>query len=225
MEEVKNDLIIEDVEIVEHVVEETSYTDEEIDAMCKQLKEALVQNNYETNTAILELASTIARNSKDYLDNDTYLWTMYTYALKYKELQNVNAERFCYIRMQSVFDAMRKKRPQQKALTFVKSDISDMVVAKVYAETQFMNVEIKSLKKQFLKLDVGMGAVFFFVLMVIFKFSLLTSAIMIGLVLFMNYKMSYNSLVSRYVNEQTAACKNYCPDEEIIKFDLPVYNS
>ena len=33
MEEVKNDLIIEDVEIVEHVVEETSYTDEEIDAI------------------------------------------------------------------------------------------------------------------------------------------------------------------------------------------------
>lgn len=221
MEEVREEIVVEEVE----VMDATTYSDEEIDAMCATLKSNLKSNGFVADETCMDLAYKIAKNSKDYLDNDTYLWTMYTYALSYKKSGNVNAERFCYIRMRSVLDAMCNKREEQKALTFVSSDFPNEAIAKVFAETAFMDDEIKSLKGQFLKLEAAMGISFFGLMIFLFKMSWITALLMIAVILFVNYKVSYGSLVSRFVNEQTSACQEYCNHEELITFDLPVYNS
>ena len=136
MEENKYEAI--DVEVEEEVLEvegemietEPTFSDDEIDSMCLNLKTLLKENNYESNEEIYSLAKSIASNSKEYLDNDTYLWTMYAYASYYRSMNNKNAQRWCEIRMNSVLSAMKGKRTYQKALTFKELGLSNSAAAK-----------------------------------------------------------------------------------------------
>ena len=217
--------VIEETEIKEASSEVSIYSDEEIDSFCIKLKEELRNNDFHNNNASLELAKIIAENSKEYLDNETYLWTMYAYALKYEEEQNINAMRYCFIRMRSVIDAMQGKRKKQKALTFVDSDLPESVIALVIENTVFMEEESKRMKNQFLKMEMVMMVIFAFVIKFILKYSWLMTALLCVLLFMLNYKFSYTSLMQRYHKEQTNACKDFSKDEEIKSFDLPVYNS
>jgi len=233
MEENKNEMYDVEDEIIEteiieeevEVEEESQFSDEEIDTMLLTLKDELKTNNYKINEKAESIAKQIAKNSKDYLDNDTYLWTMFAYTLKYQKENNVNAERYCYIRMKDVLNAMNKKRPQQKALTFKDSDLPEFVIQKSYQDTAFMENEIKNLGGQFIKIEIGIGFLFFAIVKFIFKYSWVVTIAMILLMLYINYRVSYKSIVKKYISEQTKACQNFCKDKELTQFDLPVYNS
>ena len=230
MDENKYDVI--DVEVEEEVIDtyeaeeiidlDSEYSDEEIDSMCLSLKAELNSNNIES---AYKIAQKIAKNSKEYLDNDTYLWTMYAYSLFYKDAGNVNAQRWCEIRMKDVIDAMKNKRLKQKALTFVDTDFPIEVMHEIENNTSFMEREIQSLGKQFVKVELTLGAAFLILVKFVFKYSWLLSFGMIALLMYVNYRVSYKSLVKRYISEQTKACKNFVNDSIIENFDLPVINS
>lgn len=90
MEENKNEMYDVEDEIIEteiieeevEVEEESQFSDEEIDTMLLTLKDELKTNNFKINDKAESIAKQIAKNSKDYLDNDTYLWTMFCIYIK-----------------------------------------------------------------------------------------------------------------------------------------------
>lgn len=236
MDENKNDII--DVEVEEEVVEtipseevesvveeKPSFSDDEIDQKVNELQSELKENGFKANDKVKDLAKTIAQNSKDYLDNNTYLWVMYAYAMKYKEEENKNAERFCYIRMMSVMDASEGKGKKQKALTFESLNITDNMRNDVAEHTAFMKKAASSLKKQFLLMELVMLLVFVVLMVFIFRYSFIVTVAFCALLLFANYMMTYRSLFDRYYKEQTEASKTHCQDQELIEFDLPVFLS
>lgn len=233
MSENKNEII--DVEVEEEVIEtipsepieevhEEKYfhSDEKIDEMVTTLSEELKANDYSANAKCQNLAKEIAENSKEYLDNNTYLWVMYTYAMKYKQEENKNAERFCFIRMMKVLDASEGKGKKQKALTFNPINISETMRNEVSEKTAFMKIAAKSLKKQFLLMELVMMLIFVGLMYFIFHYSFLVTLGFCALLLMVNYMMTYRSLFERYYKEQTEASKGHCQDQELIDFDLPV---
>lgn len=235
----ENKLEIIDAEVSEEVIEvnpkddgvkiptfnEVVYSDEEIDAICGKMKEEIIKNDLHVDDVILKKAKTIARNSKDYLDNDTYLWVFYAYALKYEEEENPNAKRYCFVRMRSVLDAMKHKRTQQKALTFIDSDINDEMEQAIYDNTAFMDKEKRMMYKQFLKMQTMIMAIFVLVVKMLLHYSWIMTLVLCVFLFLINNFVTFRSLCTRYEKNQTEASKAFCKDEELKDFDLPVYNS
>ncbi|MDD3049131.1 MAG: hypothetical protein PHQ89_04050 [Bacilli bacterium] len=221
-----------DVEVVEEAVEvlegeadqeeKPTYTDEEIDEKVVFLKDCLKDNNYEVNDMILRVAKEIAANSKDYLDNDTYLWVMYAYAHKYAQEDNKNSERFCYIRMKNILDAEVGNARKPQALTFVKNTLTASIKEEVEHNTAFMNDVINGIKKQFFMMELVMLVVFAIIIKLILRYDLIMTLVFTAIVGVFNYLFTFRNLKKKYLVNQTNTSKSYCNDDEILAFDRPV---
>ncbi len=215
----------EEMEEVEQVEEEPQFSDEEIDEKVRFLRDSIIDNNYESNDTIARLAKEIATNSKDYLDNDTYLWVMYAYALGYKADGNKNAERFCFIRMQDIIAAENGKDHKPKALTFIQDTLDEHIRKEVVDQTAFMDDVVASIKKQFIMMEAVVLFVFVLILMFLLRYDILTTLVFTGAVALFNVLFTYRRLKKKFFLNQTNTSKSYCQDEELIRFDLPVANS
>ncbi len=213
-----------DAEVVEEVVEtipmeEVEYSDEEIDAMLVTLKCAIQEKD---NLRMNELAKKMAINSKDYLDNDTYLWVMYAYSLRYLAEENTNAARYCYIRMKDVLEATIGKRKKQKALTFIDTTLPTEVITKVYEETEFMVTTLAKVRNQFLMMQVFLVAMFFVLIHFILGYDVYLAVFFSLGLFFLNVKLTFTNIKNKYIQSQTDASKSYSEDDELFEFDLPV---
>ncbi|NCC53897.1 MAG: hypothetical protein EOM11_00200 [Erysipelotrichia bacterium] len=225
-----------DVEVVEEEVEvledgntekpveeeKATYSDSEIDEKVSFLKDCLKDNNYEASDMSNRIAKEIANNSKEYLDNDTFLWVMYAYALKYAKEENKNAERYCYIRMKNILDAEEGKDRKPRALTFVNNSLNEKIKEEVALNTAFMNDVIKGIRKQFLVMEVIMLIIFAFVIKVLLSYTILMTIFFTFVVGAFNYAFTFKNLKKKYYVNQTNTSKSYCQDEELIEFDRPV---
>lgn len=214
-------------EIVVTVVEEENcqknpaFSDEEMDAMREQLKLILQKQNYTSSKKSEQLAKSMAINSKDYLDNDTYLWVMYAYALQYQKNNNGNGENFCYLKMRDVLEAEQGRRKKMAALTFKENTLPEHVNLKVQEKTKFMDEELHRIKKKFFALELGMIAVVALIMVIVFQYSIMMAFAIAMIAGVANILFSYHNLLKKYQNEQIRAIKPYC-DEELIQFDYPV---
>lgn len=220
------EVVEEEVEVLDPSnddVEDTStYSDAEIDEKVAFLKDCLKDNHYEVNDMSNRVAKEIATNSKDYLDNDTYLWVMYTYAHKYKLEGNKNAERYCYIRMKNILDAEDNKSRKPRALTFISNTLTDAIKEEVEKNTEFMIDVVNGIKKQFFLMEIVMLAIFAFVLKVLLRYDIMMTLIFTLVVGVFNYAFTFKNLKKKYYVNQTNTSKSYCNDEELLEFDRPV---
>lgn len=220
------EVVEEEVEVLDTLsedVEETpTYSDQEIDEKVSFLKDSLKDNEYEVNDMSIRVAKEIATNSKDYLDNDTYLWVMYVYARKYKQEDNKNAERYCYIRMKNILDAELNKGRKPRALTFISNTLTDSIKEEVEKNTDFMIDVVNGIKKQFFIMEIVMLAIFAFVLKVLLRYDILMTVIFTLVVGVFNYAFTFKNLKKKYYINQTNTSKSYCNDEELLEFDRPV---
>lgn len=220
------EVVEEEVEVLdtpsEDVEETPTYSDEEIDEKVSFLKDSLKDNDYEVNDMSIRVAKEIATNSKDYLDNDTYLWVMYTYAHKYKQEDNKNAERYCYIRMKNILDAELNKGRKPRALTFISNTLTDAIKEEVEKNTDFMIDVVNGIKKQFFIMELVMLAIFAFVLKILLRYDIVMTAIFTLVVGLFNYAFTFKNLKKKYYINQTNTSKSYCNDEELLEFDRPV---
>lgn len=220
------EVVEEEVEVLETSLNDTldapTYSDEEIDGKVSFLKDSLIDSNYEINDMAEHVAKEIATNSKDYLDNDTYLWVMYTYALKYAKEGNKNAERFCYIRMKNILDAEAGKGKKPRALTFISNTLPENVRKEVEVNTEFMVDVVNGIKKQFFMMEVVMLVIFACVIKFLLNYDILMTIIFTLVVGVFNYLFTFNNLKKKYYINQTNTSKSYCNEEELIKFDQPV---
>lgn len=229
-----------DVEVVEEEVEiipdgpqenmepnevEPQFTDQEVDEKVRFLKDSIIDNNYQSNETIARLAKELAQNSKEYLDNDTYLWVMYAYALGYRESDNKNAERFCFIRMSDVIAAENGKEHKPKALTFTANTLDEHILKEVVDNTAFIEDVVAGIKKQFIMMEAVVLLVFVLILMFLLRYDLMTTLLFTGAVALFNVLFTYRRLKRKFFLNQTNTSKSYCQDEELLQFDLPVANS
>lgn len=212
----------EEEEIIEEVPE---YSDEQIDEFCSMLKENMLKDKLNPSNASIKLAKKIATNSKEYLDNNTYLWTMYTYAMKYRNKGYFNAEKYCFMRMRDVVDAMMNKREEQKALTFVKSTITEEMQKEILDQTSFLNDNDKIVTKKTIQMEVVMVLAIVLLMKGVFKFSLTTVALFAVAVIYLAHKYTKKMLKTSLINAQLLMYKNEDLEEEILSFDAPVKNS
>lgn len=219
----ENEIIdVEVSEVIETIPmeEETTYTDEQIDEMLVKLKRILSSDGYTLDA--FEIAKKIAINSKDYLDNDTYLWVFYTYALKYEQEDNKNARRYCFIRMKDVLNASNNKKKKPKALTFVPVTLDNSVIELSYEQCQFMEDTLSRISKQYLIMQCCLVLVFFSVIKFVLLYSWLYSICFSGGLFLLNLFMTSNNIRKKYIKNQTDASKSYVSDEELTTFDFPV---
>lgn len=220
------EVVEEEVEVLDTLNEDAedtpTYSDVEIDEKVSFLKDCLKDNDYEVNDMSIRVAKEIATNSKDYLDNDTYLWVMYAYAHKYKQEDNKNAERYCYIRMKNILDAELNKGRKPRALTFVPNTLTDSIKEEVKENTKFMVDVVNGIKKQFFIMEIVMLAIFAFVLKVLLRYDILMTVIFTLVVGVFNYAFTFKNLKKKYYINQTNTSKSYCNDEELLEFDRPV---
>lgn len=220
------EVVEEEVEVLDTLsddVEETpTYSDQEIDEKVSFLKDSLKDNDYEVNDMCIRVAKEIATNSKDYLDNDTYLWVMYVYAHKYKLEDNKNAERYCYIRMKNILDAELNKERKPRALTFVSNTLTDSIKDEVEKNTDFMIDVVNGIKKQFLIMQLVMLVIVAFVFKVFLRYDILVIAILTLITGLFSYSFTFKNLKKKYYINQTNTSKSYCNDEELLEFDRPV---
>lgn len=220
--EVEEEVLASDAAPVE------TYSDEEIDEMTNQMKALIRANHYVSNDEIEALAKKIAHNSKDYLDSDTYLWTMYAYALRYRKMDDTNgrnAERFCFLRMNEVMKHFSKKKGRPEALTFVPSTLDERIVQEVDENTAFLQEIYKKLLKQFIGMELAMIFMLVSILLFIFHYDWFSIVIYCLIMAVLAYMFSYRSLKSKFLADQLSASKEFCHDEELLEFDLPVSNS
>ncbi len=214
---------LEELETID--VEETSYTDEEIQTMFASFKEDFTKNAYEHREETFQVAQQIASNSMDYLDSDTYLWVMYAYAQKYAHEENPDAQRFCHIRMRDVLDAQNGKRKKHLALTFVETTLPESIKEIVTLETNFIDDITAKIKKRMIMMQIIMVTIFMVVLYLMLGYSIVMT-LGFGVALFaINYRLSIVSVVRKFRTNQTTFSKEKVSDEELVQFDLPVLNS
>ncbi len=222
-----------EVEVKEEVLEsdaspKETYSDEEIDKMCDKMKQLIRDNQYVANDEIEDLANKIAHNSKDYLDNDTYLWTMYAYALRYRKMDTSdgrNAERYCFLRMMQIMEFDTKKKGRPEALTFIKNTLDESIVKEVKENTDFLNEVYSKLLKQFIGMEIAMIFMLISILLFVFRYDWLSIALYCLIMAVIAYLFSFRSLKAKFLSEQLNASKGFCHDEELLEFDLPVSNS
>lgn len=214
----------EEVEVLDQpeMFQTTTYSDEEIDEKVSFLKDCLKDSDYVATDMSMRVAKEIALNSKEYLDNDTFLWVMYAYALKYAKEDNKNAERYCYIRMKNILDAEEGKARQPQALTFKKNTLTAAIKTAVEENTAFMKDVVKNIQKQFFIMEIVMLVIFIFIIKVLFRYDLMLTLIFTVIVGFVNYTFTYRNLKKKYYINQTNTSKSYCNDEELVVFDEPV---
>lgn len=211
-------------EVLETLVEEETISDEEVDALVITMKEKYQENNA-SNEEIEAIAKTIAKNSKEYLDSETYAWVMYIYACKYAREKNGNAQRFCFMRLKQMLDIENKKASVPEALTFTTFGIPASAKQQIEGETAFVKEHIVSIGKSFMMMLMVVVVIFFLVMYFFLKMDLwLTVMFSAGLVL-INYFTTYRGLGKKFIYRQTLASRNHCEEEELIAFDLPVLMS
>ena len=219
------EIIPDEENIVEEVEVEPQFSDEEVDEKIAFLKDCIIDNNYESNDTIARLSKELATNSKEYLDNDTYLWIMYAYALGYKASGNKNAERFCFIRMSDVMNAENGKEKKPKALTFKQNTLNEHIVKEVVDNTAFMDDVVAGIKKQFVIMEAVVLLVFVLILTFLLNYDIVTTLLFTVVVALFNVLFTYRRLKKKFFINQTNTSRSYCQDEELLHFDLPVANS
>lgn len=228
----ENEII--DVEVEEEVIasdaneSEPAFTDEEIDQKVVELKQLLAAQDFSASAQSDALAKEIAINSKDYLDNDTYLWTMYAYALHYRTLdtrEGRNAERFCFIRMKAILEAEKNKKQRPAALTFVSNTLNQNIIEEIKTNTAFLKEVYKTLFLQFVGMMVAMMFMFVSLFFFVFHYSWTNVLMYCGIIAVMAYFWTFKNLKRKFLEDQTNASREFCEDEELLTFDLPVRNS
>lgn len=220
-----NDII--DVEVSEEENEQLSldnFSDDEIDGMVRQLKSLIINSNYMHTSEIEQLAYKIAINSKEYLDNETYMWVMYAYSLKY-DLTNPKAKIFTLLRIRNLIEGMNNKTRKARALNYHDFKIDENIKRDAFENTKFINKVISKARIQFLSMEAVLAIAF--VLIAIYLINLnLASAIGIGIaVVLCNYFLSFANVKKNFINNELYKYRNAVKDEELLKFDLPVFNS
>ena len=222
--DIEEEEVVDDVDDYEEPIEkEPLFTDEEIDKKVKVMKEKYRKEGY--TYALSLLAKEIAENSKEYLDNDTYYWVMYIYSLKYQHEDNPNAERYILVRLSAVLATENKPKKQPKALTFVTSDLDEDIRTRIKGETYFLKEDMKKLRREFTIMEVGILVLFAVIFHFLFDFSIAYSVGVAVIAGALNFLVSYRGIEKNYLEQAVKANKEYCHDQEIMDFDLPVSRS
>lgn len=190
--------------------------------MLNDIYNKFIKNNEQVDENLKEELTKILTYTEQDIDTDDYMKMMYMQGKKYEQQKNVNAVRYCAMRMLDIkecYENKKKKRP--RFLDMIEYQFSDELNEFIIHYTDFLDDIYRQIERK-LKLIVFIIIIvvfvtFTFLLKINPIFSLINACI-IGI---LNYILQRKRLPEIFKTNQLNAIQSYV-DEDVLEFDRPI---
>ncbi len=180
------------------------------------------KNDNDIDESLIQRLKELLKYTEQDIDTDDYMKMMYMQGSKYQKQKNVNAARYCAMRMLDIKECyVNKKKKRPRFLDIIDYDFSDEMNEFINHYTDFLYDVYRQIERKLIMIAVVIGIVVFGIFTFLLKINPIISllnAIIIGV---LNYVLQRKKLPEIFKTNQLNAIQSYV-EEDVLEFDRPI---